>query len=126
MDADGIEIYRKSPKAFPYVLEKTVSTQLNQILQKAIQEGTGASIRSTPLVALCLKEAQREVQFKRSMNSAYFASAASVDCEDFRDADLIDKVFKIFKRKETNLEDERKKAKKKKKVKGFFKSIFGN
>jgi len=76
-------------------------------------------------VALSLKEAQKDAAFKSSMNSAYFGSTVSLDCDDYRGANLIDKVFELFKRKETNLEDERKRAKKKKKVKGFFKSIFG-
>jgi penicillin-binding protein 1A len=182
VDAEGVEIYTKKPKEFPHVLEKGVTTQLNQILQKAIQEGTGASIRSKyglrfplagktgtsqdfadawfvaynpnlllvsrvgasypnihfnsgtygsggrlalPLVALCLQEAQKDAEFKRRMNAAYFGFVASLDCDDYKDADLIDKVFKFFKRKEMSLEDEREKAKKKKKVKGFFKSIFG-
>lgn len=183
VDADGTEIYKKKLDNPNQVLEKDVTTQLNQILQKAVNEGTGTAIRSKyglqlpfagktgtsqdfadawfvgynpsivlvsrvgasfpnihfnsgtygsggrlalPLVALCLQEALKDPAFKQEMNSANFTAPGSLECDDYKDANLIDKAFEIFKKKETSLENERKRAQKKKKVKGFIKSIFGN
>lgn len=180
-DESGEIIYQKTMKKFSQVLEQKVTAQINSILKKAINEGTGASIRhnykinlplagktgtsqdyadawfvgynrklllisrvgasypnihfktgkngsgsklALPLVALTLKEALKNDEFESSMQNAQLTSFGPIECPDFKEKDLIDKIFQVFKKNETNLETEQKRAKKKKKVKGILKSIF--
>lgn len=181
--AEGKLLYEKDKKQGNQILDQKVSEQINAILSKAINEGTGRAIRSQygiriplagktgtsqdfadawfvcynpkllmisrvgasypnihfnsgnygsgsklalPLVALSLKEALKDREFQSKMQRANFSYLPEIDCPDFKEAGLIDQLFDSFKSKKTNLKKEQKRAKRKKKVKGFFKSIFGD
>lgn len=86
--------------------------------------GSGSKL-ALPLIGICLQEALRDPSFRKEMYAAQLDQSASYYCEDFKEANIIDGLFEIFRRKDNNLEQERKRAKKKKKVKGFFNSLFG-
>lgn len=176
-------IYKKENSPKTKVLAAEVTSQVNSILEKAINEGTGTSFRSSygiripmagktgtaqnysdawfvnynsnlvmvsrvgtsypnisfnngaygsggrlalPLAAITFQEACKDRKFKSEMLKSGLNSVELDDCLDFKEADFIDNLFDVFKKKETNLEQQRKKAKRKKKVKGFFKNLFGN
>ncbi len=87
--------------------------------------GSGSAL-ALPLTALTLKEAILNDDFRKLMYNSQLNSIGAVGCDDFKEADFVDQIFNVFKKKESSLENEQKRAKKKKKVKGFFKKVFGD
>ncbi|UZR99264.1 transglycosylase domain-containing protein [Chondrinema litorale] len=182
---DGEVLYEhKSEKSEDQVLSDKTTSLMNAILQKAINEGTGTSMRTVysvqfplagktgtsqdysdawfvgynpsllmvsrvgaslpvirfnsgangsgstlalPLVARTLQKAQQNDTLRTEFSTAFAALpeeyAGALDCSDFVEDGAVEKFFDLFKKKETTLEKEQKRAQRKKN--NPIKKIFG-
>jgi penicillin-binding protein 1A len=88
----------------------------------SIHFNSGSYGSSSRLALPILGEALKREKYRRAeWITAGLNQTKLVDCENFREIKGIEKVFQIFRKKETSLED----AEKRSKRKGLFKRLFG-
>lgn len=84
--------------------------------------GSGGTL-ALPLVAKTLAYAQKDKNLNDLVNGS-FENSQKIDCEDYLEDSAIEGIINIFRKKETTLEKEQKKANRKKN--SPIKKIFGN
>tara|TARA_R110002096_G_scaffold83876_9_gene194197 strand:+ start:1610 stop:3841 length:2232 start_codon:yes stop_codon:yes gene_type:complete len=80
--------------------------------------GSGSAL-ALPIIGECLRNSRNQKWI-----NAGLAHSDDIDCENFKELSGVGKFLNSFKKSETTLEKEQKKAERKQKKKGFFKKLF--